>query len=54
MTGIWNDMLKIVIRGYAALVRYTFTAGPSMRQLHAPRAATEIDNVTEPPLATRR
>ncbi|MFT5888902.1 MAG: Lrp/AsnC family transcriptional regulator [Zhongshania sp.] len=56
MTGIWDYMLKIIvkdIRNYESFVRDRLLALPMIRELHSHIAVTEIKNTTELPLKTQ-
>ena len=56
MTGIWDYMLKIIvkdIRNYESFVRDRLLALPMIRELHSHIAVTEIKNTTELPLQTQ-
>ncbi|EIF43485.1 AsnC family transcriptional regulator [gamma proteobacterium BDW918] len=56
MTGIWDYMLKIIvkdIRNYESFVRDRLLALPMIRELHSHIAVTEIKNTTELPLNTQ-
>ncbi|MBQ0760846.1 MAG: Lrp/AsnC family transcriptional regulator [Gammaproteobacteria bacterium] len=56
MTGIWDYMLKIIvkdIRNYESFVRDRLLCLPMIREIHSHIAVTEIKNTTELPLKTQ-
>ncbi|MEX1666721.1 Lrp/AsnC family transcriptional regulator [Zhongshania arctica] len=56
MTGIWDYMLKIIvkdIRNYESFVRDRLLCLPMIREIHSHIAVTEIKNSTELPLKTQ-
>lgn len=56
MTGIWDYMLKIIvkdIRNYESFVRDRLLSLPMIREIHSHIAVTEIKNTTELPLKTQ-
>lgn len=56
MTGIWDYMLKIIvkdIRNYETFVRDRLLCLPMIREIHSHIAVTEIKNTTELPLKTQ-
>ncbi|MFT7403619.1 Lrp/AsnC family transcriptional regulator [Zhongshania sp.] len=56
MTGIWDYMLKIIvkdIRNYESFVRDRLLRLPMIREIHSHIAVTEIKNTTELPLKTQ-
>ncbi|MBW2942646.1 MULTISPECIES: Lrp/AsnC family transcriptional regulator [Zhongshania] len=56
MTGIWDYMLKIIvkdIRNYESFVRDRLLGLPMIREIHSHIAVTEIKNTTELPLKTQ-
>ncbi|MBQ0795152.1 Lrp/AsnC family transcriptional regulator [Zhongshania sp.] len=56
MTGIWDYMLKIIvkdIRNYESFVRDRLLGLPMISEIHSHIAVTEIKNTTELPLKTQ-
>ena len=56
MTGIWDYMLKIIvkdIRNYESFVRDRLICSPMIREIHSHIAVTEKKNTTELPLKTQ-